>query len=156
MSLDAFSSAGSSSQPSFAWSALLAAESSLNFELFCPFWTSFFAALPQAAGFQTGPSSWRRGRGGEGDKSISPGATLHHHLLGLASRLSLSLPSSRMKVFEVSAGLLPLINRELLMGNARRWDAATCGSSWWAQGHGEDVVTAPVTGKFSTKLLFCK
>lgn len=145
MSLDAFSSAGSSSQPSFAWSALLAAESSLNFELFCPFWTSFFAALPRAAGFQTGPSSWRRGRGGEGDESISPGATLRHRVLGLASRLSLSLPSSRMKVFEVSAGLLPLINRELFMGNARRWDAATCGSSWWAQGHGEDVVTEPLS-----------
>lgn len=107
MSLDAFSSAPSSSRPSVAWSALLAGESSLNFELFSPLWTGRFAALPQAAGFQMGPSSWRRGE----QEHFSWAATLRHRVLGLASRLSLGLPSSRMKVFEVSAGLLPLVNR---------------------------------------------
>lgn len=146
MSLDAFSSAGSSSQPSFAWSALLAAESSLNFELFCPFLDQLLCCTASSSWLSNGSfileERQRRRRGRE---HFSWAATLRHRVLGLASRLSLSLPSSRMKVFEVSAGLLPLINWELFMGNARRWDAATCGSSWWAQGHDEDVVTEPLS-----------
>lgn len=88
MSLDAFSRARSASRPSFAWSVFLGGEPSPNFEMFFCLWTGRFAALPQAAAFQTGPSSWQRI---EGDKSISPGLpSFTIRVLGSSSRVSLT------------------------------------------------------------------